>query len=278
MSEAMLGLEDKVAVITGAANGIGRACALQFARAGSHVVIADLEQERSSAEGVADEVRAAGREAEVVVADVCREQDVERMVESALARFGRVDTGVNNAAWAGGSPPSLWDEPIFHRPTSLEAGLDHWNAMLELSLTSVYLCSRAFARAMVEREIRGSIVSISGHAGTRASVGLAPYGAAKAGVIHLTKTLGAELAPHGIRVNCVAPGATDTRATRNYYTTPERRALAAAEVPMGRIGTPDDIARAVVFMASDLASWVTGQNLSADGGQSINGSGGPQRR
>jgi len=278
MSESMLGLEDKVAVITGAANGIGRACALQFARAGADVVIADLEGERSSAERVAEEVRAAGREAEVVVADVCREEDVERMVEAALARFGRIDAGVNNAAWAGGKAPSVTGKPLFHPPSSLEVGLPHWNAMLELSLTSVYLCSRAFARAMVEREIRGSIVSISGHAGMRASVGLAPYGAAKAGVIHLTKTLGAELAHHGIRVNCVAPGATDTRAMRDYYTTPERRDLAAAEVPMGRIGTPDDIAKAVVFMASDLAGWVTGQNLSADGGQSINGSGGANRR
>ncbi len=111
----------------------------------------------------------------------------------------------------------------------------------------------------------------------RASVGLAPYGAAKAGVIHLTKTLGAELAPHGIRVNSVAPGATDTRALRGYFDTEERRARAAAAVPMGRIGTPSDIAKVVVLLASDLAGWVTGQTLSADGGQSIAGSGGPGR-
>ena len=130
---------------------------------------------------------------------------------------------------------------------------------------------------MVEREIRGAIVNISGHAGMRASVGLAPYGAAKAAVIHLNKTLGAELEPHGIRVNRVAPGATDTRALRSYFATPERRAIAAAGVPLGRVGMPDDIAKVVVFMASDLAGWVTGQTLSADGGQSIGSSGGSDR-
>ena len=193
-----------------------------------------------------------------------------------LERFGRLDVGVNNAGRTA-RPPAGSATPIFHEPTSLEAGLDYWNDMLEVGLTSVFLGSRGFARAMAEREIRGSIINVSGHAGMRASVGLAPYGAAKAGVIHLTKTLGAELAPHGIRVNSVAPGATDTRALRGYFSTEERRARAAAAIPMGRIGTPEDIAKVVVLLASDLAGWVTGQTLSADGGQSIAGSGGPNR-
>jgi 3-oxoacyl-[acyl-carrier protein] reductase len=276
MSESQLGLEEKVAVITGSANGIGRASALELARAGTHVVVSDLTGERAESEKVADQVRSLGGEALVVDADVSRERDVESLVQQALERFGRIDVGVNNAGRTG-RPPAGEGARRFHSPTSLEAGLDYWNEMLEVGLTSVYLGSRAFARSMVEREIRGSIINISGHAGMRASVGLAPYGAAKAGVIHLTKTLGAELAPHGIRVNSVAPGATDTRALRGYFATPERRARAAAGVPMGRIGTPEDIAKVVVLLASDLAGWVTGQTLSADGGQSIAGSGGPDR-
>ena len=276
MSESLLGLEEKVAVITGSANGIGRACALELARAGTHVVVSDLRGERAESEKAADEVRAIGRQALVVDADASRESDIEALVAAALERFGRIDVGVNNAGRTG-RPPAGPAAPRFHSPTSLEAGLEYWNEMLEVGLTSVYLGSRGFARAMVEGEIRGSIINISGHAGMRASVGLAPYGAAKAGVIHLTKTLGAELAPHGIRVNSVAPGATDTRALRGYFDTEERRARAAAAVPMGRIGTPSDIAKVVVLLASDLAGWVTGQTLSADGGQSIAGSGGPGR-
>lgn len=276
MGESLLGLTDKVSVITGAANGIGRACAHELARAGTHVVISDLPGERAAAEQVAKEVRALGREALVVDADASRESDFETLVAAALERFGRIDVGVNNAGRTG-RPPEGAGAPLFHKPTSLEAGLDYWNEMLEVGLTSVYLGARAFARAMVSREIQGSIINISGHAGMRASVGLAPYGAAKAGVIHLTKTLGAELAPHGVRVNSVAPGATDTRALRQYFADPKRRERAAAGVPMGRVGTPEDIARVVVLMASDLAGWVTGQTLSADGGQSIAGSGGPDR-
>jgi 3-oxoacyl-[acyl-carrier protein] reductase len=276
MSESQLGLEEKVAVVTGSANGIGRACALELARSGARIVVSDLPGERAASEQVASEVRSLGTEALVVDADVSLEHDVDALVAAALERFERIDVGVNNAGRTG-RPPAAHAAPLFSAPTSLEAGLDYWNEMLEVGLTSVYLCSRGFARAMVEREIRGSIISISGHAGMRASVGLAPYGAAKAGVIHLTKTLGAELAPHGIRVNSVAPGATDTRALRGYFATPERRARAAAAVPMGRIGTPEDIARVVVLLASDLAGWVTGQTLSADGGQSIAGSGGPER-
>ena len=277
MSESLLGLENKVAVVTGSANGIGRACAYELARAGTHVVVSDLQKERAASERVAEEVRALGREALVVDADASLEPDVEALVAAALERFGRIDVGVNNAGRTG-RPPDGPEAPLFHRPTSLEAGLDYWNEMLEVGLTSVYLSCRAFATAMVAREIRGSIINISGHAGMRASVGLAPYGAAKAGVIHLTKTLGAELAPHGIRVNSVAPGATDTRALRQYFADPKRRERAAAAIPMGRIGTPEDIARVVVLMASDLAGWVTGQTLSADGGQSIAGSGGPDRK
>lgn len=276
MGDSLLGLDEKVSVITGSANGIGRACALALARAGSHVVVSDLRGERARSEGVADEVRAIGRDALVVDADVSRESEVEALVAATLERFGCLDVGVNNAGRTG-RPPTGSGHPRFQAPTSLEAGLDYWNEMLEVGLTSVYLGSRSFAAAMVERGTRGSIINISGHAGMRASVGLAPYGAAKAGVIHLTKTLGAELGPHGIRVNSVAPGATDTRALRGYFKIEARRARAAAAVPMGRIGTPEDIAKVVVLLASDLAGWVTGQTLSADGGQSIAGSGGPDR-
>ncbi len=258
MSDTMLGLEDKVVVVTGSSQGIGRGCALQFARAGAHVVI--VARGLDLAEEVAAEVRALDRESIAVQADVQRKEDVDRMIAAALEKFGRIDVGVNNVGGRGSTPPG----------GLLESDPGFWQETFELSLFTVLLNSKAFAATMVERQTHGVIVNIASVAALKSTPGIAPYGAAKAAVMQLTKTLATELAPHGIRVNAVAPGMVDTKALAAFLT-PEERANRVAKVPLGRIATPDDIGKAVVLVASDLAGWITGETVVTDGGQSLRG-------
>ncbi|MEE9285156.1 MAG: SDR family oxidoreductase [Dehalococcoidia bacterium] len=255
MSDSLLGMEDKVVVVTGAAQGMGRAIALMFAKAGAHAVIADLQGEK--AEEVAGEVRALGREAIAVRADVAVLDDVQRMMAATLERFGRLDVGVNNAGGLGGQSM----QPV------VDATLEFWDDVVALNLRSVFLGSQAFARAMIDGGTGGAIVNIASISGLRASVALAPYGAAKAGVMHLTQTLAVELAPHGIRVNCVAPASIRTTGTERYMT-PQRRAIHGKAIPIGRTGVPEEVAGMVLMLASPLAAYVTGQTLMADGGLS----------
>ncbi len=255
MSDSLLGLTDKVVVVTGSGQGMGRGIALMFARAGAHAVIVDLDGKNALA--VAGEVRALGRQAIAVHADVRKPEDVRRMVDQTLAAFGRIDVGVNNVGGLGGRAM----QPV------REASTEFWDGVVELNLRTTFLCSQAFARAMIDRGTKGVIINIASISGLRGSARLAPYGAAKAGVMHLTQTLAMELGPHGIRVNCVAPASIDTPDVARHMT-PERRAATARAMPLGRTGVPDDIGGVVVMLASDLAGYVTGQTLLADGGLS----------
>ena len=253
-SETSLGLEDRVVVVTGSSQGVGLGCAMAFARAGADVVIVARGLER--AEAAAEQIRSLGREALALQADVTRDEDVDRVVRSSIERFGRIDVGVNNVGGRRGEPEGRL----------MDSGGAYWRETLELNLYTVLSCTQAFARTMIERDAPGVIVNIGSVVGLRASPGLAPYGAAKAGLAQLTKTLAAELAPHRIRVNSVAPGMVDTDSLRAFL---DDAALAerAKGVPAGRIGQPEDIGRVAVLLASDLAGWVTGQTLVADGGE-----------
>ncbi len=258
MGESLLGLGDKIVVVTGASQGVGRGCAVQFARAGAHVVVVARGMER--AEEAAAEVRALGREALAVQADVTRQEDMERVVETALERFGRIDVGVNNVGGRAGKPEG----------TLLESSPAYWHRTLELSLFSVLYGCRAFARAMVDRGTHGVIVNISSTTSQKANPGLAPYAAAKAGVNQLTRTLAHELSAHGIRVVGVAPGMVDTNSLREFMSD-EMIEKRGAALPAGRIAMPEDLGKVVVLMASDLAAWVYGQTLFADGGETLVG-------
>ena len=258
MSDTMLGLEDKVVVVTGSSQGVGRGCALQFARAGAHVVI--VARGRELAEEVAAEVRALGRQSIAVQADVTRKEDVDRMIAAALDKFGRIDVGVNNVGGRGGTPVG----------SVLESDPGFWQETFEISLYTVLLNTKAFAATMVERQIHGSIVNVASVAALKSTPGIATYGAAKAAVMQLTKTLASELGPYGIRVNAVAPGMVDTKALAAFLT-PEERANRVAKIPLARLATPDDIGKAVVLVASDLAGWITGETVVTDGGQSLRG-------
>ena len=248
-----LGLAGRRALVTGAGAGIGRAIAVWLARAGADVTIADVDP--AGAEASAGLVRASGRRAEVVVADVRVEPQVRAMVEHTCRTLGGLDVAVNNVGMLAGR----------HARPFLETDGDDVRAIVEQNLLATALCCRAEARAMVAQGTGGVILNVSSGESLRPAVGLAPYGAAKAAINHLTRTLAVELGPHGIRVNAMAPGTTLTDTVR-AATTPEYLAALVASIPLRRMTEPDDLGRTAVYLASDLARDVTGQLVVADGG------------
>lgn len=236
----------RVAIVTGAASGIGAATARALAAEGAHVVVADVDRERGPR--VAGAI---GGSFEPV--DVADDAQMARLVGETARACGRIDVLVSNAfATVFGSLESL--------------GLAEWRRTLDVTLTAVFTGLRAVVPVM-RAQGGGAVVhvaSISGLAGDR---GLAAYNAAKGGVVNLTRTAALELAPAGIRVNAVCPGLIDTPSlARAFERLPERRAVAAAAVPVGRLGRPEEVARAICFLASDDASYVTGTTLVVDGG------------
>jgi NAD(P)-dependent dehydrogenase (short-subunit alcohol dehydrogenase family) len=246
-------LRDRVAIVTGASQGIGRAIAVELARVGADVVVCSRRLE--ALKPVADDVRAAGRRALAVACDVAEAAQVDDVVAQTLGAFGRIDLLVNNAGYRIRSP--LEDLPR-----------REWDAMVGTNLTGVFLFTQAVGRVMI-RQHSGTIVNVTSVAGRIGTRGMAAYAAAKAGVTVLTTSLGAEWAKHGIRVNAVAPGPVETEGVLEVWKTPAMIAQAAREVPLGRLGRPEEIAWAVVFVASDQASFMTGETLYISGGPRV---------
>lgn len=242
-------LEGKRAIVTGGGNGIGRASALRLAGEGAAVAVADRD-EAAAAATVAAIAQAGGRGLAVPV-DVTRRAEVEALVERVRAAWGGVDILLNNA---GGSLTSHF----------LDLEEDEWDRVVDLNLKAAYLCSRPVARLMVEQRA-GRIVNVTSNYGVTGSGVRAHYSAAKAGIIGLTKAMALELAPYGITVNAVGPGPTGTERVRGHYT-PEAWAERGRGIPLGRCGEPEDIADAVLFLASDRARYITGQTLHVNGG------------
>lgn len=244
-------MEGKVALVTGAAAGIGRATALAFARAGADVLLADVDEARGR--DAAEEVAALGVGARFVVADVTDQASVDAMVASAVDAFGGLDAAFNNA---GVEPPGA---PL------AEGTRADWDRILAVDLTGVWSCMVAELPRLVERG--GSIVNCSSIAGLVGFPGSAPYVAAKHGVVGLTRTAALDYAEQGVRVNAVCPGVIDTEMIERFTQGDQdaRRALVAVE-PVGRLGRAEEVAAAVVWLSSEQASFVTGEALAVDGG------------
>jgi NAD(P)-dependent dehydrogenase (short-subunit alcohol dehydrogenase family) len=264
-------LDGKVAVITGGASGIGRACALRFAFEGAKVMIADLNGER--AENVVAEISAAGGSARSVVVDTSSEESIDGLVEQAVAAFDRVDVCVAAAGISHANYVSREvDEQIsLDRIDTSDALLIHkslssWQRVLDVNLTGVMLTDRAVARQMIEQGHGGSIVNITSVAAVTALMGSADYCVSKAGGWMLTKCLAGELARYRIRVNAVGPGFIKTSMSGAAYTHEKWANARIAETPLRRLGEPDDIANACLYLASDESGFVTGEVLYPDGG------------
>lgn len=251
-----LSLRGKRALVTGAGAGAGRAIAARLAQAGCAVAVNDIDPARAAA--TVEALRAAGAHAIAVPADVRLEAAVEAMVATTRAELGGLDVAVNNVGMLAGR----------HAQPFLALDGAAIREVVEQNLIATALCCRAEAAAMVAGRSGGCIVNVSSGESQRPAVDLAPYGAAKAGINHLTRTLAAELGKHAIRVNTAAPGTMLTERVRAALSPDYLEALRAS-IPLGRLTDPDDLARVVVFLASDLASHVTGQFLLVDGGADL---------
>jgi NAD(P)-dependent dehydrogenase (short-subunit alcohol dehydrogenase family) len=249
-------LEGKKAIVTGGAAGIGRSIALALAGEGADVAIADLQT--AKAEAVARQIREQGRRALALTCDVGYSDQVDQMVARAVDGLGGLDILVNNAA--------VIAQGLFWETTDRE-----WDRIIRNNLSSVFYCSRAAARAMIERQRGGRIINMSSIHATLSEPSAGPYTAAKGGIEALSRTMATELAPYKILVNCVAPGATYSELTTPMYTESVKRAL-FQRVPLKEIAQPEWIAAGVLFLASEDARYMTGQVLTIDGGYVMDGS------
>lgn len=242
-------LDGKVALVTGAGRGIGRACAIAFAEAGADVVCAARSAEQIDA--VADRIRGLGRRALAVPCDVTRTEDLDRLAERALAEMGRIDVLVNNA---GGTPPT----PVLQLTDAAFEAAFHFNVTSALGL------SRRLLPPMLKGD-GGAIVNVSSALSHMVESGFVAYGTAKAALSHLTRLMAREFAPR-VRVNALAVGATETDALTPFLGHGNLREQMEALTPMARLGQPEDIALAALYLASPAASWITGKVLEIDGG------------
>lgn len=243
-------LAGKVALITGAATGIGRATARLCAAEGARVVVSDVDESRG--EETRRAIEDAGGEAIFCAADVADEARVAALVEHCVERFGRLDCAVNNAGVAGPTAP-------LH-----EVGFGDWSHTLAINLGGVFLCLKHEIAAM-RRQGGGAIVNVASGAGVVATPGMAPYGASKHGILGLTKTAAVENAAHAIRVNAVCPGSTDTPMMQaTMAIDPAVKKMILRSMPGGRLGRPEEIAEAIVWLCSERASFVSGETLLVD--------------
>ena len=245
-------LSNKVALVTGASRGIGRAIALELAASGAKVVVNYRGQQQAADEVVAA-IEQAGGMATAVQADVAQSADSERLIKTTQETYGGLDILINNAG-------------ITRDNLLLRMKDDEWDAVITTNLRAVYQLTKAALRPMMKARW-GRIITITSVVGLTGNAGQANYVAAKAGLIGFTKSVAREMASRGITANAVAPGYVETDITNGL--SDEIKATALANIPIGRFGQPEDIARAVVFLASDAAGFITGQTLAVDGGMTM---------
>jgi len=245
-------LSGKVALVTGASSGIGRATAMALAASGADVAI-NFNRNESGAEAARAEIVNAGGKAIVVQADVTKAADVQSLVKQTELEFGSIDILVNNAG------------SLIERLKILELSDERWDEVINLNLKSAFLCSKAVAETMVNRK-SGSIVNVSSIAGRNGgALGSIHYSTAKGGIITFTKGLAKELAPHGVRVNAVSPGVIATPYHEQFSSADMMKAYIGM-IPLGRIGQPEEVASVICFLASDAASFLVGETIEINGG------------
>jgi NAD(P)-dependent dehydrogenase (short-subunit alcohol dehydrogenase family) len=248
-------LEGKAALVTGGGSGLGRASAIALARAGATVTVADVD-EQGGKETVTLVLEEAGGDADFVRADVTQADEVEAMVDKTVTRWGRLDCALNNAGTTGVSAPTA------------DHTLEDWNRAIALNLTGVFLCLKYEIPVMLEHG--GAIVNMASGAGLVGFAGLPAYVASKHGVVGLTRAAALEYASQGLRVNAICPGSTRTPMLEGFMGGDEQvERMMTRAVPLGRLGRPEEIADAVVWLCSDAASFVVGHALAVDGGSVI---------
>lgn len=249
-------LEGKVAIVTGSGGGIGKAVALSFAEAGADVALCDLATQEGKLAAVAEEIRQLGQRSLALRCDVTQKADVDNTVQQVIDEFGKIDILVNCAGI------------YITGKTLLECDEDDWDKVINTNLKGTYFCCQAVGKRMVDQK-RGNIINFASQAGINPSPGTGAYSVSKAGVIMLTRLLALEIARYNIRVNAIAPGWVKTDMNIHLRPTPEVEKGIASQFVLGRLGEPEDISKAVLFLASDNSSYITGQALSVDGGGHI---------
>jgi 3-oxoacyl-[acyl-carrier protein] reductase len=244
-------LAGKIALVTGAQQGIGKAIALAYGREGASVVLNYLDNQ-AAAEEIAAQIRALGQRAVPMAGDVAQAADIRRMV-AAGESLGGIDILVNNAG-------------IFPRVEFLDMTEAQWDEVLNVNLKGTFLCTQAVAQKLVERGRAGAVINLASSAAFRSSPRGVHYVASKAGIVGVTRATALELAPYRVRVNAIAPGTTDTAQPR-YGMSEEELQAAGRQVPLGRMGAPEDVADLAVFLASEESRHITGQTIHVNGGQ-----------
>ncbi len=256
-----LSLEGKIALVTGGRRQLGKADALRLAEAGADVAVADMVIDDGGLEGTVDEIIALGRRSIAIQADVSKKTDVDLMIQRIIDELGGIHILVNNAG-------------ISSRMTLMETTEDEWDEVIAVNLKGIFLCSQAAGKRMIEQKTGGSIINLSSSTGLNANVSRGSYGVSKAGVIMVTKLLARELGPHNIRVNAIAPGFTSTakiggRGGQIFHRGPGETDRVMSRLALKRQGEPIDYANTILFLASDLGSYITGVTIPIDGGFTI---------
>ena len=243
-------LKNKIAIVTGSRRGIGRSITLELAKEGAKVVVSDIDLKEC--QNVCDEIKKTGSDAIAVKCDVSKKRDVDAMVKKTIQKFKRIDILVNNAG-------------VFLMKPFVQMTEKDWDFVLDINLKGVFLCANAVAKQMVKQK-GGKIISIASIAGEVGFMNTSAYCASKAGIINLTRELAMELSPHNINVNVVAPGVIATKMTEDMLKDKKTKEVLLANTPLGRVGNPEEIGKAAIFLASNDSNFITGHTLVVDGG------------
>jgi len=250
-------LDGKVAIVTGASSGIGRSIAMRFAEEGAKVTVADIREDpREGGKPTHELIQEKDGEAMFMETDVSSKEDVQKMFYQTAEEFGKIDIVVNNAG-------------VFFQDKVEDLEEDEWDKVINIDLKGVYLCTKEAVEHMVKEDIEGSIINISSIAGLLGYQGAAAYSAAKGGVSNFTREVALDYGPKGINVNAICPGVIKTQMTAEFREDPQMKEFMEQNTPYKRLGEPEDIANAAVFLASDESNFIHGENLVVDGGWTI---------